>query len=101
MNDYVNCDSVKLIKGLFPDSVSSLPNDIKFAFVHLDIDLYEGTAAGCVYFYERMTTGGIILVDDYGFLSCPGVREAIDVFFDDKPEIPIYLPSGQALIIKL
>ena len=43
---------------------------------------------------------GIILVNDYGFFSSPGVRAAVDEFFAVRPEHPIYLPSGQCLIIK-
>jgi len=91
---------VNLIKGLFPDTTSKLPKGIIFSFLHIDFDLFEGTLAGCEFFYNKMAIGELILVDDYGFLSCPGVREAVDLLFNGKPEVPIYLPSGQTLIIK-
>lgn len=97
---YINNESVVLIKGPFPDTKSKLPKGIIFSFVHIDFDLFEGTLAACEFFYNKMAIGGLILVDDYGFLSCLGVREAVDSFFNDKPEVPLYLPSGQALIIK-
>jgi O-methyltransferase len=41
----------------------------------------------------------MMLFDDYGFTSCPGVRKAVDEFFADKLHKPVYLPTGQALVI--
>jgi len=100
VNNYLNDRNVKLIKGIFPKTIREMPDEILFSFVHIDSDLYESTLAGCEYFYEYMVSGGIILVDDYGFLSCPGAKEAVDEFFQDKPEEPIYSPSGQCFIVK-
>jgi len=37
---------------------------------------------------------------DYGFLSCPGVKKAVDDFFTDKKETPLYVATGQCLVIK-
>ena len=42
-----------------------------------------------------------LVFDDYGFPSCPGARAAVDDFFRSKPEVPLVLPTGQAVIIKL
>jgi O-methyltransferase len=39
-----------------------------------------------------------MVCDDYGFASCPGARKAVDEYFAGKPDVPIELPSGQALI---
>ena len=71
------------------------------ALAHIDVDIYEPTLASCAFFYPRMTPGGILLFDDYGFPACRGEKEAVDSFFADKPESVITLPSGQALVIKL
>ena len=97
---FISNDNVILIKGIFPDTIKEIPENTQFSFIHIDTDLYEGTLAGCEYFYDKITPGGAILVDDYGFLSCPGVKRAVDCFFKNKSEVPIYLPSGQCLIIK-
>ncbi len=42
-----------------------------------------------------------MVFDDYGFLSCPGAKEAVDAFFTDKPEQPLYLSTAQAVVFKL
>lgn len=41
-----------------------------------------------------------MLFDDYGFPTCPGARQAVDEFFDDKPETPLVLPTKQAIVNK-
>ena len=55
----------------------------------------------CEFFYPRMAHGGIMIFDYYGFLSCPGAKEAVDTYFMDKPETPIYLPTGQVIVMRL
>jgi len=42
-----------------------------------------------------------LVFDDYGFPSCAGGKRAIDEFFAGKPEVPIVLPTGQAIVVKL
>ena len=41
-----------------------------------------------------------MVFDDYGWASCPGVKKAVDDFFSNKSEVPCYLPTGQAIVIK-
>jgi len=70
-------------------------------FAHIDLDLYQGVLDTLAFVYPRMPTGGVIVCDDYGFASCPGARRAIEEFFADKPEKPLALLTGQAVIHKL
>lgn len=50
-------------KGVFPDTTEGL-QDEKWAFVSLDMDLYESTYQGLVYFYPRMQKHGYIIIHD-------------------------------------
>ena len=72
----------------------------RFSLVHIDVDLFQPTLDSLEFFYPRVTTGGLIVLDDYGFVTCPGATEAADAFFADKPEFIMNLSSGGALIIK-
>ena len=91
--------NVVLHKGWIPDRFPEVA-DRRFAFVHIDVDLYQPTLDSVAFFYPRMSEGGIILCDDYGFTSCPGATEAINEFLADKPERMISLSCGGGFMIK-
>src|SRR3989338_10046380 len=74
---------VKIYPGIFPNTADPI-KDMKFSFVHLDVDLYSVTKQALEFFYPRMLSGGIILSHDYG--QCEGVWLAFDEFIVDKPE---------------
>jgi len=87
-------------KGWIPERFNEVAEK-RFRFIHIDVDIYEPTYESLVFFYPRLEAGGIILLDDHGFASCPGAKKAADEFFDDKKEQIAMLPTGQAMVIKL
>jgi O-methyltransferase len=89
----------KLYKGWIPEVFKNV-QDSKYCFVHIDVDLYEPTRDSVEYFYSKLVPGGLMICDDYGFLSCPGARKAFDDFFIGKPEQVIEAPTGQGFIVK-
>jgi O-methyltransferase len=106
--------SVQMVEGLVDDFRSKIairagwiPGTFRgleqnhYAFAHLDVDLYQSTLDCCAYFYPRIVPGGIILFDEYAFAAARGEKDAVDAFFADKPECPITLPTGQAVVIKV
>ncbi|MDP2704173.1 MAG: TylF/MycF/NovP-related O-methyltransferase [bacterium] len=97
---FLHEDSFKLIKGYFPESTRLVPDKMTYSFVHIDADIYKSTKDACEYFYPKMTHGGVMLFDDYLYLSCPGVREVVDTFFKDKKEKPIPFTTGQCFVYK-
>lgn len=94
-----DCRNITLYKGLFPDTADPV-KDRTFCLAHIDVDIYRSVLDCCEFFYPRLEKGGIMLFDDYGRLTCPGARLAIDEFFVDQLNQPIYLPTGQCFIMK-
>lgn len=92
-------NNVHYYKGWIPSRFHEVEK-LKFSFVHIDVDLYQPTKDSVDFFYERLSVGGILLFDDYGFNTCPGAKLAIDEIFADKSEPIILLPTGQSFIIK-
>jgi len=87
---------VRLKRGLFPDTAAGLESET-FAVVHLDGDLYETTRAGLDFFWPRMVTGGVIVLDDYGLHDCPGVTRAVDelgVSFEQTARYQVAITRG-------
>lgn len=92
-------DWIDYAKGLIPETFRALET-LRFALAHIDVDIYDSISRCCEFLYPRMTPGGIIVFDDYGHPSCPGARAAVDEFFHGKPETPLVLHSGQAVIFR-
>jgi hypothetical protein len=91
--------NIQIHKGWIPDRFQEVSNK-RFRFVHVDVDLYEPTRDSLEFFYPRMVAHGIMVLDDYGFLKCPGVGKAADDFMKNKAERLVRLTSGQAFFVK-
>ena len=86
-------------RGWIPDRFRDVADDY-FSFVHIDVDLYEPTRDSITFFYDRLSPGGVMLLDDYGFSTCPGAKLAADEFLTGRQEKVVMLPSGQAFIVR-
>jgi hypothetical protein len=82
---YHNAGNVVIRNGEFPGSIREERDEV-FGFVHLDGDQYQTTRDALEFFYPRMSHGGIIVLDDYGWPHCPGVAKAVAEFLSDKVE---------------
>jgi hypothetical protein len=92
--------SIRPCKGYFPDTTSVVPENERFALVHLDADLFKPTWDALGFFYPRMSPGGFIILHDYGSGAWPGIAEAADRFLADKAECLVRIPdkSGTAVL---
>jgi hypothetical protein len=89
----------RLYRGWFPERFEEVA-DRRFAFVHIDVDLYQPTRDALEFFYPRMNPGGVILLDDHGLTTCPGATRAAEEYMDGRPESIVLLTTGQAMIVK-
>jgi O-methyltransferase len=92
-------DCFETFRGWIPNGFAKV-TDGKYAFLHVDVDLEQPTYDSMKFFYPRIPAGGIILLDDHGYDTCPGARKAVLDFMTDKPEPVIDLSTGQGLIVK-
>jgi len=76
-------NEVNLIKGWFQDTVPVTKNKIgPIAVLRLDGDWYESTKVPLENFYDQITEGGYIIIDDY--LTCFGSRKAVDEYLHNN-----------------
>ena len=87
------------MKGWIPCRFGEIA-DRRFAFVHIDVDLYEPTRDALEFFYPRLNEGAVLVVDDYGFTSCPGATRAAEEVTGPLAEKMIALPDGGGFLIK-
>jgi O-methyltransferase len=91
---------IKVHAGYFPQSVDGL-DDVFYAVVSLDADLYNPTKAGLEYFYPHLSPGGVIFIHDYNH-KWEGLMKAVDEFAATIPEKLILVPDldSTVMIIK-
>lgn len=75
-------------KGFFPDTFKGC-EDLRFAFVSIDADLYAPTAAALPLFWDRLSAGGAIMIHDYNSTQFRGVRRAVDDFCSENRIVPM------------
>jgi O-methyltransferase len=88
--------------GFFSETIPEMEKDpsLKFSLVHVDADLYESIKECLEFSYPLMRKGAVMIFDDYAAPSCLGAKEAVDEFFDDKPEkvVPLSAPAWGCII---
>ena len=85
-------------KGWIPEVLAELPEQA-WAFVHIDVDLYEPTKTALEYFLPRMSPGGIIVNDDFASPEFPGGGQGWRDVLEPQGLPYIALDSGQAVYI--
>ena len=90
---------VQIVRGFFSDSLRQWPS-LRFCFCHVDCDLYSSTMECLEYLHPRLSPGGAVVFDDYGFRRCAGAREAIREFASRRSISYLTLPTGQAIYFK-
>ena len=68
---------IKIIKSFFKKN-----KKLKISFLHLDLDVYAPTYYVLDKLYNRVSNGGIILLDDYGKIH--GATKATKDFFKNN-----------------
>lgn len=78
---------VDLVAGLVEDTVPATAPD-QIALLRLDTDWYSSTKVELEVMFPRLSPGGILIIDDYGFTT--GARKAVDDYLAAYPH-PVYL----------
>ena len=75
---------------------SNLPKNI--SLLRLDTDFYSSTLVELKKLYPRLSKGGILIIDDYGYWR--GARKAVDEYFKDKKILMHRIDFSVRLIVK-
>lgn len=76
-------NNVTLVKGWFDKTVPKMKVEVgPICILRLDGDWYESTKVPLENFFDQVTNGGVIIIDDYA--TCYGSRRAVDEFFEER-----------------
>jgi O-methyltransferase len=74
-------ERVRFLKGWFRDTLPNAPVE-RLAILRLDGDLYESTIIALRSLYKKVSTGGYVIVDDYGAID--GCKAAVEDFRSEE-----------------
>lgn len=94
-------EGVFIHKGIFPQDTGKVIDDVKFSFVHLDVDVYESYLDGLNFFWPKMIKGGVIICDDYHAWTCVGAKVAVDEFLKTATQYQVTKGHKTFIIKKL
>ena len=73
-------ERVRFLEGWFSDTLPTAPVD-RLAVLRLDGDMYESTMDTLVPLEPKVSSGGFVIVDDYG--AVPACKKAVDDYRSD------------------
>jgi len=71
------------------------------SYLSLDMNCATPELSAAKHFWEKLVPGGMILLDDYGFVSYEAQKKGFDRFAARKGIEVLALPTGQGLMVKL
>lgn len=92
-------ENIVVTKGRVPEILDEVCPDA-IAFMHIDLNNTKAEIAALDKLYERVTPGGVIVFDDYGWTAARAQRDAEDRWFAARGLEILALPTGQGLFIK-
>jgi len=94
------CVNLEIVVGNIIETARKIP-DQPIGFMHIDVDVYPATRYCLKFFGSRLINGGVVVIDDYGSMTCKGVKMAVDEYVSDHPEFRFFhLITGQAVLIR-
>jgi O-methyltransferase len=89
-----------LFKGMFPEETGSMVENKIFSLCHIDVDVYQSGVDIIDWVYPKLSKGGALIFDDYGFRGCSGITYLVNQLREDDRWLPIYNLNGHAILIK-
>ena len=96
---FADFSNVIIIRGSIPGTLQQVQSK-EIAFVHIDMNCVKPEIDAGEYFWEKIVTSGVILLDDYAYPGYIDQKYAWDDFAKRKGVQILTIPTGQGLIIK-
>lgn len=91
--------NVLVCRGSVPDSLLARAPE-RVAYMHIDMNAVEPERAAIEFFWPRLVPGAMVVLDDYGWVSCHAQKVAMDEFAASVGCVVLSLPTGQGVLVK-
>jgi O-methyltransferase len=96
---FADVPSVKVLQGRIPEVIyANGPEQV--AFMHIDLNNAPAEIGALDALFDRMSPGGILVLDDYGWQGYRAQKLAEDPWLAARGYDVLELPTGQGLVFK-
>jgi len=92
-------ENVILVRGAVPDTLGHLESNT-VSYAHIDMNVAHPECEALKHVWPKLTVGGVIVFDDYGWNGHREQRLALDLLAQQYGEAILELPTGQGLLVK-
>ena len=96
---FSDAPNVIVTKGHMPDILHKVAPE-KISFLHIDLNNADAEMGALKFFFDRVSFGGVIVFDDYGWLSYREQKIAEDAWLETLGYRILELPTGQGILVK-
>lgn len=101
LTETMSLRNVEILEGIFPDATGAAVEHSRLALVHIDVDVYESARDVLGFVWERLSAGGVVVFDDYGFrTACSGITRLVDGLRGDTDKLVLESLNGHAYVVK-
>jgi predicted O-methyltransferase YrrM len=96
---FADRDYVIVVRGSVPDTFAAAFPE-KIAFAQIDMNNAAAEAAALEAVLPRLASGGVVILDDYGWWVYSKQKQALDPIAERHGMQVLELPTGQGVMIK-
>lgn len=98
-NRFIDFSNVTITQGFVPEILNEVsPQTI--SFMHIDLNSAAAEIGALELLFDRLSPGGILILDDYGWLGYREQKLAEDSWLAERGYEVLELPTGQGLVFK-
>lgn len=98
--DSLQLKNARLLQGIFPEDTADRMSG-KIAMLHCDVDVHDSCRDVVAWCKPRLSTGAVLVFDDYGFHGCEGVTRYCDALRTEPGFVFLHNLNGHAVFVKL
>jgi O-methyltransferase len=90
-----------VLTGIFPDDTGGDVVAAALRLCHIDVDVYASARDVLEWAWPRLAVGGVVVFDDHGFASCPGVTRLVEEQRPLPGRLVVHNLNGHGILVKL
>lgn len=92
--------NVRILQGIFPEDTGARVADRRFRLCHIDVDAYRSAADVLDWAWPRLSVGGLVVFDDFGFASTRGIAQLVHEREGRSDLVCVQNLNGHAVFVK-